>query len=276
MSRGDAGTVRIWHQSMATLSEFGQYQDLLRAHIAKVMPQDVTVDIHGAQAKSYGGRPPAHVLRYPYLKYRIQTQAIEACRQAEAAGYDAVAMATFGDPYLRECRSMVGIPVASMPESCLFVASSLAARSALICLTPTSIPRVRELVDGHGMTSRVSGIYSLDPPASEHVLVQLMAGQELGNFTDSLQRAAELAATAGAEMLIPAEGALNELLWSRGITSIAGLPVLDALGVTLSYTRLLVHLQRYDGMETSRVSTFARPPADWVADIEAALQPERR
>jgi allantoin racemase len=264
--------VRIWHQSMATLSEFGSYQDLLREHIAVVTPGGVEVDIHGAEAKSYGGRPPAHVLRYPYLKHRIQAQAITACRRAAAEGYDAVALATFGDPFLRECRSIVDIPVASMPESCLFVASSLAARSALISLTPASIPRVAELVDAHGMRSRVSGLYALEPSASEHVLVELMSAAELGAFPDSVERLATRARADGAELLIPAEGALNELLWSRGMRSAAGLPILDALGVTLSYTRMLVDLRQRAGIETSRVATFAKPPADLLDEIEATLR----
>jgi Asp/Glu/hydantoin racemase len=263
--------MRIWHQSMATLSEFGPYQDLLRQHAAAVTPSGVQVDIHGAKAKSYAGRPPAHVLRYAYLKHLIQAQAIAACRQAEDAGYDAVAMATFSDPYLRECRSLVDIPVASMPESCLFVASSLAARSALICLTAASIRRVTELIDGLGVSTRVSGVYALEPAVSEHTLVELMAAPGLGALTHSLERLAERAMAGGAEILIPAEGALNELLWSRGLTSAGGLPVLDGLSATLGYAQLLARL-RQGGIGTSRVSTFAKPPADLLDDIETAIR----
>ena len=271
MSDETSPSTRIWHQSMATLSEFGLYQEMLRQHIAAIMPGHVEVDIHGARPGSYGGRPPGQVLRYPYLKHLIQAQAIAACRRAEEQGYDAVAMATFGDPYLRECRAVVGIPVASMPESCLFVAASLAARVALISLAPASVRRVREMVDSHGMASRVSGIYALDPAVSEHVLVELMSAPDLADLEDSLQRAAELAAADGAEMIVPAEGALNELLWSRGIRSIGSLPVLDGLGVTLAYARLMVDLQRRHALSTSRVSTYAKPPEDLLNDIEASL-----
>jgi len=261
----------IWHQSMATLSEFGPYERLLNTHLRVVVPPEVTVDVHGASVKSYAGRSPADVLRFPYLKHLVQSQALTACRQAEERGYDAVALATFGDPFLRECRSLVDIPVVSMPESCLVVASTLAARSALITLAPPSIRRVHDLIAAHGMQSRVSGVYSLQPAMSEHGLVGLMSRADLGDFTDNLERVAAQAAADGAEMLIPAEGALNELLWSQGIRSVGGVPVLDALGVTMSYTRLLVDLKRRNGIDVSRVSTFARPPADLRADVEAAF-----
>ncbi|WP_133150674.1 aspartate/glutamate racemase family protein [Frankia canadensis] len=270
MSAVDA-PVRIWHQSMATLAEFGPYQDLLATHIAAVAPAGVTVDVHGISATSYGGRAPAHVLRYPYLRQVIQTQAIDLCRQAQAEGYDAVALATFGDPYLRECRSMVDIPIASMPESALAVAGTLAGRAALISLGPGGVGRLRELVDGFGVSSRVSGIHPLNPPVAEDILVRLMSEPTLGAFAESLEAVGREAAAAGAEILIPAEGALNELLWSRRVTTLAGLPVLDGLGVTLAYTTMLVHLRRAGGLGTSRVSTYATPPADWVAEIENAV-----
>jgi allantoin racemase len=262
----------IWHQSMATLSEFGPYGELLEKHLQSILPADVVVHVHGASAKSYAGRSPAEVLKFPYLKHLVQSQALAACRRAEDSGYDAVALATFGDPFLRECRSLVDIPVASMPESCMLVASSLASRAALISLAPASVHRVRDLIVAHGMQSRVSGVYSLAPAMSEHGLVELMSGSDLGDLTTNLERVAARAASDGAEMLILAEGALNELLWSQGIRSLGGVPVLDALGVTMSYTRLMVDLKRRNGIDVSRVSTYARPPADLRAGVEAAFE----
>lgn len=263
----DHAGVRIWHQSMAAMGDFGAYETLLRKHIETVVPADVAVEIHGAAPDSYGGRPPGQVLRYPYLKHVIQTQAIAACRRAEAEGYDAVALATFSDPYLRECRSVVDIPVVSMPESVMFVASSLAAKCALIALHPASVIRLRELVDAHGIGSRVSGIYPLQPPMTEHDLVELMSANDLGEHLENLEQVATQARSDGAEILIPAEGALNEVLWAHGIRSLGGLPVLDGLGATLSYTRLMVDLQRTSGVGVSRVSTFAKPPAELMAEI---------
>jgi allantoin racemase len=265
-----AGEVRVWHQCMSPLSDFVLYEALLQRHSSEVSPPGTVVEVHGVLAGTYAGRPPAQVGKYPYLKFMIQSQAIAACRQAEASGFHAVALATFADPYLRECRATVDIPVVSMPESCLFVCSSLAARAALVTLSPPSVRRVREVVEQHGVARRVSGVYPLSPPLTEHVLLELLDSGDLGPLNENLEQVARTAAADGAELLLPAEGVLNELLWSQEVKELAGLPVVDALGVTLAYTQLMVALKRSSGLSTSRVGTFAKPPETLLAAVEEA------
>lgn len=252
--------MRIWHQSMAPLSEFGAYGDVVGRHLAAVAPDGVTVDVHGSRPGSYLGSTPAEVLRYPVIKHLVQGQVIDHCLAAEDAGYDAIALASFSEPFLTEIRSLVGIPIASMPESTLHLGCCYAARVALVTLTPRSVPRLQPLVAAHGLESRVAGIYALDPPLTEADLVAVLDGEAdpdavLAAFSDCARRAL----AAGADLVIPAEGALNEVLWTNGVRQIDGAVVMDGVAVVVHHAVLMVQLERVAGLGPARATTYPRP-----------------
>lgn len=266
-------TMRLWHQSMAPLGEFGAYGDVLGKHLAAVLPEGVAVDVHGSRPGSYLGAAPAEVLRYPVLKHLIQGQIFDHCLAAERAGYDGVVLASFSEPFLPEVRSLVDIPVASMPESALAVGCSCAVKVALVTLTPRSVPRVATLVDNHGLRSRVAGVFPLDPPITEADLVAVLNGDaEATSILESFARSSRQAVAAGADLVIPAEGALNEILWSHGVREIDGATVLDGLAVVVHYAVMMVHLQRTTALGAARTVSYPRPEP---ALIDAALQRAR-
>jgi allantoin racemase len=263
--------MRIWHQSMAPLGEFGQYAALLDDHMRQMASAGTIVTVHGAAPGSYLGRPPAEILKYPYAKHLIQSQAIENCLKAEREGYDAVAFATFGDPYLTECRSVVGIPVSSMVESSLLVGCSMAGQMALVTLSPGNVQRVHDLVRRHGLSSRVSSVVALEPRVTESDLVGLLdqgnANELVSNFTTVAQRAVHT----GADLIIPAEGALNEVLFRNGCHHVGDVAVMDILAVLLGYSELLVQLQGRSGLTVGRRWTYPRPSAELIRDLRAAV-----
>lgn len=162
--------MRIWHQSMASLESLGAYGAALERRLPGLVSPDTEVVIHGVPAESYAGLLPAAVLRYPYAKYRIHDQALGFVVQAEREEFDAVAFATFAEPLLQQCRSVVDIPVTSMVESSLLVGCSLARKMALITLAAENRVRVTEQVERHGLGDRIAGIYPLYPPVTEFVL----------------------------------------------------------------------------------------------------------
>ncbi len=261
--------MRIWYQSMAPLSEFGKYADLLEEHVARVTKADTTVDLHGVAPGSYLGRPPAEMLRFPYAKHLIQAQSIEGCFQAEQEGYDAVALATFGDPFLTECRSLVQLPVSSMVESSLLMGCSLAGQMALVTLGPNGVQRTAALVRRHGLSSRVSGIVPLDPAATEADLVRLLSSDDTDQFVSNFTTVAHRAVESGADLIIPAEGALNEVLYRNACTHVAGVAVMDTIAVLLGHTELLVKLHQR-GLTTGRRWTYPRPSDELIGDLRAS------
>src|SRR3546814_9928015 len=115
-------TMKIWYQSMAPLGHLPRYVQALSQHAREVCGDEVAVTFNGASDHWYDVRTPAEMLRYPYVKHVIQREAIDFCRRAEAEEHDAVVLGSFSEPFLAEIRSILRIPVVSMPESALLTA----------------------------------------------------------------------------------------------------------------------------------------------------------
>ncbi len=258
-------TIRIWHQSMTELAELGQYRTTMEEHAQAVLSPSTQVSVNGLPPGSYGGLAPSDVLAYPYAYHLVLGHAIEAAYQAEQQGFDAFVVGSYSEPFLREIRSLVDIPVASMAESTFLVACSLGKYQALITNTPGIARIVSTQVQKHGLRERVTGVYSIDPPLTENALA--VAYQDAGELIDGFLQVAGRAVDAGADVVIPAEGVLAELLWANGVESVNGVPVMDSLGVAWHYAEMLVGLWRRTGLRVGRRWEYPRPPADMLARV---------
>ncbi len=249
--------MRIWHQSAAPLATMGAYAERVQRHVRDVVAADTDVVYHGVDATAYGGLPPAAVLKYPYARQLVLGTIVERCIQAEREGFDAVAIASFSDPFVREARSVVDIPVVSMAESSMLLACSASRRFGLVTLTPENVWRVREMVERHGLEKRVSGVNALEPRTTEKDLV---AGFDApARVIAAFEAAAQRAVGDGAELVIPAEGVLNELLYENRVQRIAQVPVLDCVGATFLHAELMVRMRRATGLSIGRAWDHARP-----------------
>lgn len=261
-------TIRIWHQSGAPFATMGVYGEMLERHVQQVVAPTTEVSFHGLEPANFGGRAPAEVFKYAYARHLILGKIIEHCVQAEREGYDAVAIASYSDPFVREARSMVDIPIVSMAESSMLLSCSAAKRFALLTLTPENVWRLREMVERHGMERRVSGIYSLEPRLNENDLV--------GAFADPravfaiVEKAVARAVADGAELVIPAEGVLNELLFAHKLNRVNDTPLLDCVGATFLHAELMVRMRRTSGLVVGRRWDHARPDASMTAELRRA------
>jgi Asp/Glu/hydantoin racemase len=258
-------TIRIWHQSGAPFATLGAYGDMLARHVMKVVAADTEVVFHGLDPAAYGGRAPAEVLKYAYARHLILGQIVESCIQAEKEGFDAVAIASYSDPLVREARSIVDIPVVSMAESSMLLSCSAAKRFALVTLTPENVWRLREMVERHGLSARVSGIYPLQPRTTERDLVN--AFTEPAPILEIFTRTAEQAIAEGAELVIPAEGVLNELLFANQFHRVGPAPVLDCVGATFLHAEMMVRLRRTSALTVGRAWDHARPDDEMLASL---------
>ncbi|MGH9920159.1 MAG: aspartate/glutamate racemase family protein, partial [Nitrososphaerales archaeon] len=161
--------------------------------------------------------------------------------RAEREGYDAVAISCFFDPGLREARSLVEIPVVSLCETSLYVATAAGGRFGLIGLGPMQMFVLDELVERYGARNRVVATLPMDPPVTEHDLEHIHGGG--GALVERVEAVARKAVALGADLIIPAEGVLNTALVRRGVKTLAGVPVLDAYGTLLCHAEMLVGLQ---------------------------------
>jgi len=259
--------IRIWYQSMAPLGHLPNYVAALQRHADRFIESDIAVTFNGSSECWYGEYPPTELLKYPYAKLIIQQEAIDLCRKAEADGYDAVILGSFSEPFLLEIRSLLDIPVVSMPESALLIACSLAEQIALVPLGPAGAKRVRATVNRHGLGARICGIQPLSNPVTESDLETTFDAPE--SVIKDFDAVARSLVRAGADVVIPAEGMLNELLYWNGLHRLDGAVVMDCVGAALAYATMLVRLQRATGIGVGRHWSYIRPPAEILSSLDA-------
>lgn len=257
--------MRFWHQSMADLAVQPTYAESLQGHVRAVCGQETEVEVHGLPEGTYAGLTTTDVLRAPYLYHLVYRQIIEYGRQAEAQGYDAFVIASFSEPFVRELRSIVDIPVVSIGEACMLVACSLGKKQALI----SSVPAVQRIVEDHvrlyGLESRVSAVQSVGPMMDE---LQFNKGwSDPSMIIEEFLRLARREITNGADVIIPAEAVLSALLRSNGVISVDSVPILDTVGIAWNYAEMMVNLWRKTGLRVGRAWEYARPSETILARI---------
>lgn len=257
--------LRLWHQSMAELDAFPPYRDALVAHLDRLVGDRARIDLHGAAPGTYDGVPPIDVLNHPLAFHRLLGQVLDNAMRAEDEGYDAFVISSFTEPFLLEARSAVDIPVVAMPESTLLTACSLGRLSAIVTVGPEIGWIARQIVDRHALTARVAGIYPVHPPVSEPAIVR--AFDDPAELLDAFRAAAADAVADGADVLIPAEGILNEVCVAHGLTEIDGAIVLDAVGTTFEHAIMMCRLRSGTGAHAGRRWTYRKPPPDLMARL---------
>ncbi len=257
---------RIWYQSMIPLDAHGAYLDALTRHAAEVCTPGVEVIVHGVSPMSYGNRTPADLLRYPYAKHVVQQEVIDYARRAEAEGFDGMILGSFSEPFLTEVRSLVRIPVVSMPEATLLTSCSLAEQFALVTLGASNVIRLRRVIRRHGLESRVAGIFPFPTQTDEAELNAAFTAPEV--LVERFTSVAQEAVKAGADVVIPAEGVLNELLRFNDVTSIDGATVMDCVGTSLLYAEFLIAMRRRLDLGVGRRWSYLTPPPDLKVHLD--------
>jgi Asp/Glu/hydantoin racemase len=254
-------TIRIWHQSMTDLVNLPQYAKTLAEHAKAVCAADTVVDIHGVAPGSYpANMTPIEAIVNPWVDKMISAQIVNNAVIAQREGYDAVAISCFFDPGLREARSLVNIPVVSLCETSFFVGTTMGGRFGLIGLGPEQVFVLDELAVRYGATGRIAATLPLTPALTEDDLESVHGGG--GDLVERVEAVARQAVERGADMIIPAEGVLNTALMRRGVTTLAGVPVMDAYGTLLCYAEMLARLHRFSALSVSHHGYYAGPDAE--------------
>jgi allantoin racemase len=274
--------MRIWHQSMGSV-QMNDVADPLQQHAAAVVEDGTEVTIHGLPGpvdyvqsleSTRNGTAPADamstidIIGDAYLFNITLRQAIETARRAEREGYDAYVIGSWTDPFVREMRSAVDIPIVSTVETSMLLGSTLGRLQGHISLNPTMARLVRRHAQQYGFAERIAGIYALGD-IDEWVIQASWSdpGKLVAQFTEL----AEQAITAGADVIIPAEGIITEFIYAAGVTKIQQAPVLDTFGMAWKYAELLVNMRAKLHLSVSRQWEYQRASSMRVARVRAAL-----
>ncbi|MBI4589849.1 MAG: hypothetical protein HY725_13510 [Candidatus Rokubacteria bacterium] len=250
--------MRLWLQSAATLDRdprWAVYRRELQAHAGAVARAGTHVEVHGTEVM-------VPEIDYPYVEYLHTRQFIEMGLAAEQGGFSGFVLNCWDDPGLTELRSLLEIPVVSIGESSMLVATMLGERFGLVARNERVGARVWRNVTAYGLGSRAV------PPVYCRVSLPDL-GQAFAEPEPIIARfmeAGRQALARGAEVLLPACGVLNLLLRANKVVKVDDAPVMDGTAVALKLAEAMVDLWTA-GLGVSRKTRFARPPNHVIATV---------
>lgn len=217
---------------------------------------------------------------FSYLDLLNAQSVFHAAVQAEKEGFDAVLITCFGDPLLYPIRQALNIPVVSLGESSMLLASLMGSKFGIVTISAYNIFEQEHVIAKYGLVHRYAGSRPNPEPAEE----QPLALVDSRNAIDAFKSAARKLIADGAEIIIPGCGLLSPALrlapgaqseYPDGLTEVDGVPVMDVMAVTLKSAEILVALKRCDSAWISRKGLFAQATQAALAAGRMVLKDDR-
>lgn len=249
---------RIWYQSAAEMGRSGKYSEQLQAHFKRVLDPSTTVDLHGVPAGTWGGKLPSENLRYPAIFHAALAPVfIGNAIKAEREGYDAFHIGTYLDAFLPEIRSAVDIPVSSHIETSLLYGCSLGQTISVVTLNRQILRIIKQSIVRHRLENRMGLCLPLDPDFTEAQPVA--AFEDPKEYVDLFMGLARRCVKEGADVIIPMEGILAEVLATQGIKEVDGAVIMDGIGVPVMMAEANAKIWKRTGTRVGRHWTYERP-----------------
>jgi Asp/Glu/hydantoin racemase len=240
--------MKIWHQSFTELDVLPAYRLAIEQHIRKVVLPGTEVVLHGVRPGTYPTHYPGTDIGYSSLYALHASQWITQGLKAQDEGFDAYAMCTLPNPFIREIRSLLDMPVVGYGESSFHMACQLGHRFGLLVFIDRMVPLYQEQIGIYGLTSRCTGVQPVG--FTFHDVAKAWDQPEA--LIERFKASARQLLAQGADVIVPGEMPLNILLATHGITEVDGAPIMDGIAVTLKMAELQVSLRRSTGLSQSR------------------------
>jgi len=178
---------------------------------------------------------------------------IDAYRQAQNEGYDAVVPLGFLDIGINGGRSAVDIPIVGACQSALHVGLQLGDRLGMVVYSPDLIPVMRTIVRGYGLEQHVVGI------AHSGFEVTDISDNKAAMAEQFLASARSLIDNAGAEVIIAAGITQCPVhMKADWLSAQLGVPVVEGIGASIRMAALLGGLSlRHSRLRWPASSSFA-------------------
>ena len=218
---------------------------------------------------------------YPAIDMLNAQAVLQACVQGEKEGYDGILITCFGDPMLDQIRSLVDIPVMSIGESALRMASIMAKKFGLIVISEANIYETAHRVAQLGLSDYCAGICATTEPQEKQPGGIIHAGDTIRHFTETARKLI----AQGAEILIPCCGLMSPSLrlapgceqeYPHGVTEIEGVPVMDVMAVAIQMLESVVKLKQAGSSWISRKGIYRMPPESALKSGHMVLQDNRQ
>ena len=243
--------MKIWLQKHVVQGRLPVLDEWYLQHIAAVVNPGTEVMIRTLPRRTYESEIPYDYVAYGVIALRFNQYFAESALFAEREGYDAWVIAAGQDPGLNQARAMANIPTLGYG------------------FIPALQEPITENIHRYG-TSRWFSSYGLIPGGKPAVMAAIEGKAD--QFMDEAAKAAEHAASLGAQVIIPAEGLPAEVLWHYGIKELAGLPVLDPLGLLLKSAENEVQMRALGCLaRPKRGFWFAQPDREILDHVESVF-----
>jgi allantoin racemase len=261
--------VRIWLQKHVIEDRLPELDDWYRSHIATVVDPATEVATRTLPRLTYQTDVPYQYVTYGAVAVHFNHYFAQSAVQAERDGFDAWVIAAGQDPGLPAARTLATIPTLGYGNTVFGHCARDEIRFGIIGFASGLREPIVENVRRY-RTDHLLANYSVIPGGKEAVVAAIVGKPE--QFLDEFGIAAAQAAAAGAQVIIPAEGLPAEVLWHYNIRTLAGLPVLDPLGLLLKSAENEVRLRALGCV--ARPTTgfwYARPDRDVTEHIESVF-----
>ena len=172
---------------------------------------------------------------------------LEAVKQANRDGFDAVVIAAFCDPALEAAREISAIPVYGLEEAAFSVALLLGNKFGILTERKHKVAVKQQHVRKHGLESRFASVRPLG-----------MGVTEIAADPDKVRLAGieicrRMVEEDGAEVIIM--GCASMAGFSEDLESAVGVPIIDPVAVTFKLAEALTEI----GVRHSKIGLYAAP-----------------
>jgi allantoin racemase len=219
-------------------------------------------------------------LSFSFIHTLNAQSVLHAAIRAERDGYDGLLISCFSDPLLYQIRQTVNIPVVSLGESSMLLASMMGHKFGIVTISPYAIFEQEQIVAKYGLAHRFVGCKPNPEPADEQSLALIDARHAIEAF----KRAGRELIVKGAEVLIPGSEFLSPALrlapgaeaeYPGGMTEVDGVPVMDVMAAGLKMAETMVTIKRSGSPWVSRKGLFARATKEALAEGAMVLKDDR-
>ena len=260
--------IRIWHQSLVDFGSAPAYKAALQEHAQRVALPDTEVVLHGVPTGAYGEWGVETAARHVYLAHLMRTQLLDKVLEAERLGFDAFAIVTLQDPGLREARALVDLPVVGYGETAMHLACMLGDKFGVVAFNPPLFPLWADQVRERGFMERFAGVVEVS--VGYESITE--AFEEPQPILEAFTEAANECISRGADVVIPGQALLGQLLATAGCSRVSDVPVIDPLAVTIKQAEMMVQLKRLCGLQSCRRGYFyAIPPRELAHQLRRSL-----
>jgi allantoin racemase len=258
--------VRIWYQSFIDPERHGPYFERLCRHLSAIAGADTEYEV--------GGVRPPDVALHRLTEFRCAAQAIDNAIRAEERGFDAVLIGHFQDSGLWEARSAAAVPVVGMGEASMLYSLQLGRTFGLVTIDEVFEPVHREQAERYGLMGRLAGVAAMATPVAD-LVAAFESDDAYGGVLETFEHACAPLVAAGAEVIIPAGGLFGLLSAGERDFKVAEAVVLNPIAISCKVAEAMASLRRSNGLATSRVNTYRRPPAQAIEEFQAFARSSR-